>query len=112
MLLKVIIEGLPREIAALVEAMQDQPELRAIRRKPFNERIAPGREAGIENKCGLVTSNQIACGSITHERLNRLCDEIEAAYPGIAKAIEDDVNEALRKAQGADPTESAPPKNE
>ena len=104
-MLKVILEGLPGEIAELVEAIQDNARVGL-------HSSAPGREAGIENKCGLVTSNQIACGSITHERLNRLCDEIEAAYPGIAKAIEDDVNEALRKAQGADPTESAPPTSE
>ena len=103
--MKVIIKAPPREIAELVEAIQDNARVGL-------HSSAPRREAGAENQCGLVTSNQIACGSITHERLNRLCDEIEAAYPGIAKAIEDDVNEALRKAQGADPAEPAPPTSE
>lgn len=39
-MLKVILEGLPREIADLLWAVQEEPELAALRRKQRKDRTA------------------------------------------------------------------------
>lgn len=62
-MIKVSIEGLPGEIAALIEEIQEQQRIREIRRKHFEDMTTktPARES--EQFKG-VSSSEIACSSI------------------------------------------------
>lgn len=67
-MIKVSIEGLPREIAALIDAIQEQPEIRAARDKRFEDmaRKKSVCESGPLRDSG---SCKITCGSIGPEDL-------------------------------------------
>lgn len=67
-MIKVSIEGLPREIAALIDAIQEQPEIRAARDKRFEDMTTKTSACESEPFRG-VGSCKIACGSIGPEDL-------------------------------------------
>ena len=67
-MIKVSIEGLPREIAALIDAIQEQQRIREIRRKHFEDMTTKTSAHESEPFRG-VGSCKIACGSIGPEDL-------------------------------------------
>lgn len=62
-MIKVSIEGLPGEIAALIEAIQEQPEIRAARDKRFEDMTTKTSACENEPLKG-VSSSELACTGI------------------------------------------------
>lgn len=67
-MIKVSIEGLPGEIAALIEEIQEQQRIREIRRKHFEDMTTKTSARESEHLKG-VSSSEITCGSIGPEDL-------------------------------------------
>lgn len=67
-MIKVSIEGLPREIAALIEEIQEQQRIREIRRKHFEDMTTKTSAHESEHLKG-VSSSEIACTGISLQDL-------------------------------------------
>ena len=67
-MIKVSIEGLPREIAALIEEIQEQQRVREIRRKHFED-MTTKTSARESEHLKDVSSSEIACTGISLQDL-------------------------------------------